>query len=101
MFNFKFFHKEKWALVGTLRLNKTAYCFHIHLFESDTGKRKAEYIRDGHPTNKFDQLMPLYNTDLYQERIYRWLNGRVDPDILRYNQCAENDTMNMLTGKIS
>ena len=93
---------EKWALVKTLKQNHTKYnyVYHIHLFESNKGKRKAEYRCNGdfYDIDRDDSW--LRGTDLYQEKIYRWLSGRRDPDIPTYNEINQDDTVNYLKGKI-
>ena len=77
-----------------------SYIYHIHLFESDKGNRKAEYICDGekYDINKKDGW--LKTSDLYQMKIYRWLSGRKDPDIPAYDQTSEEDTANYLRGAV-
>ena len=46
MFNIlSLFKKEKWALVKSLKCINGTVVYHIHLFESSTGKRKAEFNR--------------------------------------------------------
>ena len=43
---FNIFKREKWALVNSIKF--AGYrSFYIHLFESETGKRKAEYNYSG------------------------------------------------------
>jgi len=106
MFNFKswFSFRREERLVKTFKEVRKIYSgdntYFIHLFESKSGKRRAEYICNG---EKYDINMKngwLIQTDLYQLTVYRWLTGRVDPDIPRYDQCPEEDTANMLRGKI-
>jgi len=101
---FSFFKKEKWALVKTFKIDRQvhigSYVYHIHLFESASGKRKAEYLFDG---NKYDigkKDAWLKTQDIYQLKVYRWLEGRMDPDIIRYDQIPEEDTANYLKGKV-
>jgi hypothetical protein len=73
---FSFFKREKWALVKTFKIDRQVYkgfhVYHIHLFESATGKRKAEYLIDGdkYDINKKDSW--LKKQDIYQLKVYRW-----------------------------
>lgn len=73
---------------------------YYHLFESDKGARKVEFAA----TVRAD-VNTLHNAatrfEIYQDRIYRWLNGRVDPDIPRYSEIPEEETASMLRGKVS
>lgn len=108
MFNFRnwfSFKKEPERLVKTLKVVRQRFGqldtnYFIHLFETLSGKRRAEYVMDG---DKYDINAHngwLRQTDMYQLTIYRWLSGRVDPDIPRFDQCPEEDTANMLRGKL-
>ena len=103
MFKFRNpFNREKWALVTTLKsVRGNMYTYHIHLFESEKGKRKIECLCDGQPYDLKDPTNTwLVKTDLYQEKVYRWLKGRRDPDVPRYNELGEEDTANFLKGSI-
>ena len=80
--------------------NRCSYVYHIHLFESDKGNRKAEYTCNGNKYNINIKDGWLKTTDLYQTKIYRWLSGRKDPDIPGYDQIGEEDTANYLKGTI-
>jgi hypothetical protein len=99
---FDFFKKQKWALVKSFKPVRpnTPYSYHIHLFESNKGNRKIEYICDGKPLDVNKSTWVL-STDLYQMQIYRWLNGRRDPEIPTYDQIGEDDTANFLKGKVN
>lgn len=103
----KLFEKEKWAVVKTYEINITDSdthkvsigTFYIHLSESSKGRRKAEPIS----TYKFYGEKPhqaMKRTEYYNTIIHRWLNGRNDPNIPRYSEIGEEDTVNYLRGKI-
>ena len=96
---FSFFKKEKWALVKTYKISSSLYVYHIHLFESATGKRKAEFMCDGDEFNVNNSVW-LKSQDVYQMEVYRWLQGRLDPSIPRYDQISEEDTVNYLKGSV-
>lgn len=107
MFNFKnwfSFRKEPERLVKTFKETRTTYkgtsIYFIHLFETVSGKRRAEYICNGAKYDISQKDGWLIQTDFYQLTVYRWLTGRIDPEIPRYDQCPEEDTANMLRGKI-
>lgn len=79
---------------------KNASIVYIHLFESNIGNRKFVYkCADSSCTTsdceRFFKSQPLYN-----DRLIRWENGRHDPEILRYNEVAEDDIANALRGEI-
>jgi len=103
---FSFFKREKWALVKTV--TSTDISWHdekdgkvfVHLFESDKGNRKIEATCSfvGVPQSKIDDY--VRSRDRYQTHIYRWLNGRYDPEIPRYSEIGEEDTANALRGKV-
>lgn len=101
---FSFFKKEKWALVKSFKIDRSvyrgAYVYHIHLFESDSGKRKADFYVDGEKYNIDKKDSWLKTQDIYQLKVYRWLQGRMDPEIPRYDQIPEEDTANFLKGTV-
>ena len=100
--------KEKWALVKTLTyfvyqtsnpsIREPVY---FHLFESSIDNRKVEIVTKGLTGYSMESVIKTAKTsELYQKQIYRWEMGRLDPQIPRYSQIAEEDTANMLRGKI-
>ena len=97
----KWFKKhEAEALVKTIKVTGNGYVYYIHLFESSTNRRRAEYTCDGFP---YDIDKPggwPRRTTEYQEKVYRWLCGRYDPDIPRYDQISEEDTAAALRGTV-
>jgi len=100
---FNLFKKEKWVHVKAFKIERqltSHHVYHIHCFESDKGNRRAEYVLDGEPYNINRKNNWLVTTDLYQMQIYRWLNGRKDPEIPTYEQIGEDDTANFLKGKV-
>ena len=96
--------KEDWRLVKTCDSSATYDQkngkVYFHLFESNKGNRRVEI------TSTFNNIKPTVLqkhaecSSLYQERIYRWQQGRLDPDIPRYNQVFEEDTINFLKGTV-
>jgi len=102
---FSFFKKQQWRLVKTIvnpvTLDKKEGKVYYHLFESNKGNRRIDIqcsIILPPYMNLNDQARKL---ESYQEKIYRWEMGRVDPDIPTYNQVPEEETVNVLKGKIS
>jgi hypothetical protein len=105
------FDKEKWVLVKTLdvqhisskhKINGTSENgkFYTHLFESSKGNRKVTFgctIMDLTP-NHMDEFGK--STEVYNERVLRWLSGRYDPAIPSYNEIPEEETANALKGEI-
>ena len=102
---------QDWRLVKSLHVD-VSYSFsragiklseqngkiYYHLFESNTNSRRVEF--QSTIKLKPDELDVDAKTErLYQEKIYPWLNGRVDPDIPRYSQIPEEETAVMLRGK--
>ena len=105
---FDFFKRQKWVSVKSFKIDRPVtsgkYTYHIHCFESDKGNRRVEYVLDGEPYEpnvKKQEKTWILTTDLYQMQIYRWLNGRRDPEIPTYDQIGEDDTANFLKGKVS
>jgi len=113
MFRWLLGPKKDWRLVKTLSVD-VSYSIskrgiqissetgktYFHLFESNLGDRKVDF----QSTVKLDQGQ--LETDargerLYQERIYPWLKGRVDPDIPRYSEIPIEETATMLRGRKS
>lgn len=104
MFDFikKLFQKEKWELVTTITVDLTDNGivvgeFYMHLSESNKGNRKViatSTLNIGYIESRMESMR------IYQSKVYRWLQGRHDPEIPRYNQIAEEDTANYLKGKI-
>jgi hypothetical protein len=73
----------------------------VHFYESNKGNRKIDLgcsLSDAE-----DQMLERYikTTQLYQVRLVRWLSGRLDPEIPTYNQIGEEDTANLLRGKVA
>jgi len=108
---FSFFKKEKWALVKTISGGgiiwaegfphaKTDGKIYIHLYESSKGNRKIESVCSFSevPRNKIDEYVK--STETYNRQILRWLSGRYDPEIPRYTDISEEDTVNALRGKV-
>ena len=87
-------------MVKSYKLKHSYYTFHIHLFESEKGKRKIETYRDGNYYDMNNDRDSLKSVDTYQLKIYRWLNGRRDPEIPQYSEISEEDTSNFLKGTI-
>ena len=70
------------------------------LFESDKGKRRCKIsstIREC-PVDKAEEY--AMSTKFYQTKIYRWLAGRSDPEIPRFNEIDQEETMHQLRGTI-
>ena len=97
-----FAKKEQWALVKTIKVSHThaTYVYHIQLFESPSGARRAEFFCDGDEYDINRKGAWLKTQDVYQMQIYRWLQGRYDPDIPKFADIAEEDLVHALKGKI-
>lgn len=98
------FWKSDWRLVKTIAVNvnfnRQDCKIYLHLLESNKGKRQlksAITIRLDSYQN-LDEIVELL--DVYQTKVYRWLNGRYDPDIPRYNDIPAEETANALKGQI-
>jgi len=107
MFNWLFGPKEHWRLVKTFTQkvcrsspdeNGIAY---YHLFESNKKNRRVEFNSTLYYSMSEQRERSMKNLSIYQEKIYRWECGRVDPEIPTYNEIPEEDTANVLRGKIS
>ena len=100
-----YFKKEKWAYVKMFAIDDVTYerkkgKIFIHLFESDKGNRRIK------SSSSFPSLEQrtiddfVTSQDIYQEKIMRWENGRYDPEIPRFSEIGEEDTVNALKGSI-
>lgn len=103
---FSFFKKEKWVVVKTVIMTKIKWGSEtdgkvfIHLFESDKGNRKIESMCSFSDVDQSKIDDYVHSTDYYQTKLFRWLNGRYDPEIPKYSETGEEDTANALRGKI-
>lgn len=103
-----FKRKEDWLLVKTITeevarvqdQDDTGKAY-FHLFESDKGNRRVEYSSTLRHASQESLIYNLKRLDIYQGKIYRWEMGRHDPDIPRYDQIPEEETVNALRGKVS
>lgn len=106
MFSFFKRQKEKWVQVKTIVYDKITWGedaggkIYIHLFESDKGNRRMETACSFSEVSqeKIDKF--IKSSTIYQTKLYRWLNGRFDPEIPRYDQIGEEDTVHALKGKV-
>lgn len=97
------FKKEEWGHCKTFKVRYhpgfSGDSIYIHLYESKTGKRKFELGMAGTSNlNDKDARAYVKKTELYQERIVRWLNGRHDTEIPTYAEMPLDDTANALKG---
>jgi hypothetical protein len=105
MFTWLFGPKEEWRLVKTItddieqRFTKRNGKLYYHLFESNKGNRTVEFACTL-DINKEQLCENAKRLITYQEKIFRWVNGRVDPDIPTYNQVPEEETIAVLKGTI-
>ncbi len=106
---FSWFKRQHWKLVKTFHNNvihidrdkkETNQIVYYHLFESDEGKRKVKYDISYFYSSPVPLKTMAQRYKIYQEKIYRWEEGRLDPDIPTYDQIPEEDTANVLKGKI-
>lgn len=93
---------RKWHYVKEFkvpfRFDYTDGYIYIHLYESDRGKRKFE-ISTTHQTLAISAARKkILETELYHERIVRWLAGRHDAEIPKFSECDADDTFNVLRG---
>jgi hypothetical protein len=104
--------KKCWRLVQTFKYdngisrgregdpNYKSGDMYYYLFESDAGDRKIKVrctIQDVDQP-KLEEF--AVSTDFYHEKLYRWLVGRGDPEIQRYDEVDQEETMHQLKGTI-
>jgi len=98
------FWKDDWRLVKSLSIDikfeKIPGQIYFHLFESNKGKRRMDVQCTLSLPSYIKLEKEAMNSQLYQSTIYRWLNGRYDPEIPRYSDIPEEETVNALKGKI-
>ncbi len=99
----QFFTKEKWALVKIIKddfyIDKKSYIMYFNLFESNKGARKVE-LSMTYKRAYTDAIDVAVQMAIYHETVKRWEAGRLDPNIPRYSQVGEEDTMNALKGSV-
>ena len=97
--------RKKWAHVKTLTIDNVKYSskvgkIYIHLYESNKGDRRIEC------SSSFTDLFQgsidefVISQEIYQERLVRWKAGRYDPEIPRFSEIGEDDTVNALKGTV-
>lgn len=106
MFSRFFRPKEQWRLVKTFteaierRLTKEEGIAYFHLFESDRGARRVEFSCSLSHSNNTILAENMKRLDMYQQKIYRWEMGRLDPEIPRYSDIPQEETAVALRGKV-
>lgn len=73
---------------------------YIHCLESDRNNRKVKgsCTFPDIDSKSIDDFVKVH--EIYQERLVRWLAGRYDPEIPRFSEVGEEDTVNALKGTI-
>lgn len=73
----------------------------IYLYESSYGNRTVQ-ARCTLSSLKDEDLNDFVKgTEVYLRRIYRWLMGRGDPEIPRYDEIEQEETLHYLKGTIN
>jgi len=105
--------KELWKLVTTIKYpsgisrgNKDSRDYatgdlYFHFFESNIGNRCVQPICTIQDTDVVKLIKFAKSTEMYNEKIYRWLMGRGDPEILRYDEVDHEEMIHYLKGTIS
>jgi hypothetical protein len=93
---------ENWRLVKTVTESNATYdnktlVVYLHLFESDRGNRRVEAASTITVPDLDNQIKKLA---IYQSIVFPWLHGRVNPEIPRYSEIPEEETVAMLRGKV-
>jgi hypothetical protein len=98
-----FFKRRKWVHVHEfktdLRFDYSNVQIYIHLYESDDGLRKVRIQSCHERMSSRYAKSAAERSEIYQERVVRWLGGRADIEIPRYSECAIDDTANALKGR--
>ena len=98
-------NREDWRLVKSFDVEITQTFTHkdgklyFHLFESNLGNRRVEFACSIDMENEA-LAKNARRVEFYQTRIYRWEQGRYDPEIPRYTEVPEEETINALKGKV-
>lgn len=100
-----YFKKEKWAYVKMFTIDDVKSGgkkgkVYIHCYESNSGERKVDTSCTFTDIDRktIDDFVRAH--EIYQERLVRWLAGRHDPEIPRFSEIGEEDTVNALKGTI-
>jgi hypothetical protein len=98
---------EDWRLVKSIEMvvwktdkPEDKGSLYFHLFESNRKNRKIEYTCTVKDVTQETVEATAKRFDVYQKKIYRWVNGRLDPEIPTYEETEVEDTFNKLKGKI-
>lgn len=99
-----FWDTEKWGHVKEFKVPhrydyKDGYIY-IHLYESATSNRKVEFGSTHKKLTDKEAKEEAIKSEIYHERVVRWLGGRHDIEIPRYTERAEDDTVNALKGVV-
>lgn len=94
------FNKKKWGHCKTFKIdhryNYRDGWIYIHLYESKTGNRRFEVGSTHKELSNWSARRHVIKTELYHERVVRWLGGRHDTEIPSYQERAVDDTANAL-----
>lgn len=74
---------------------------YIYLYESNLGNRtlQARSTISEATQEQIDRCVKA--SEVYMRRIYRWLMGRADPEIMRFDEVEQEETVHYLQGTIS
>ena len=90
-----------WAHVGIF-IYKVSYRdpIYIHCYESRWGSRKIKMVNQRMPSDN-SWKKDVCRQELYQTRIFPWLEGVPDPDVPTYKDvfCKKEEFINKLKGK--
>ena len=95
------FLPDTWAYVHNIPVKFSSGNIYVHFYESKRGKRKITLTTDSIWNAQKDLQDALHRTPIYHSRIVRWLNGRHDPEISRFDEVGKDDVVNMLKGRIA
>lgn len=70
-----------------------------YLYENQDGERKfdvADSLRGDNSVPKLDKNDIVFRLKIYRQTVKPWLDGRVDPDIPRYDKVKHHDMVRLL-----
>lgn len=96
---------EQWFFLATIKMSatwgKTDLGIYMHFYESSESNRVIHFTTDNSEFKNFDQLTTYVKTTrVYNERLYRWLQGAPDPDVPAKGDLAKKFAAEKLEGAV-
>lgn len=96
---------EQWFFLTTIKMSaiwgKTDLGIYMHFYDSSENNRVIHFTTDNSEFKNFEQLISwVKTTQVYNERLYRWLQGAPDPDVPEKGDLAKKFAAEKLEGAV-